>query len=433
MRICRMTNARRSLALVLTLSLVVGACADAPTSPTGSPASSPAISTPVDAQGAAAQGVALGLALAMGDVSIRKQVHAAMRASRLNEHKLVLQDLLNTAGGKKILSAAAARLNVTPASLQRTIANLPRLDFYAPFAAHRLNWRASSDVYVAVTFDGDAPTIVGYGTNGRTVTLSKDQGVPEVPLLILHPAEPTQTRTAPQANTPGDVIQELRDGKRGLQNTEVCEPYLKSPAAPSLVTQSLFGETGSGPMSVCEPGGGGNPPPPPPPTPGVYLNYMNIQEGDGWFGNSEIQIRSFAIRNFEGWHWEGTHYTSNSIVAELCPLGISYQNEVEEDRGYDFLVLLSAGVTNVANVTCDGQAAYYGIHIWEMDGGMNGGDDDFGWRIYASPPGCPEPWCAAVNTVNTHYLETFSLHEDARRRGWEVPQTKSGYLRIQYR
>ena len=80
--------------LALTLALGLGACADALTGtlePTAGASKSLAIATPSDAQT-----LAKGLALAMRDPSIRAQVHAAMRGSSFNEHKLVLQDFANT-------------------------------------------------------------------------------------------------------------------------------------------------------------------------------------------------------------------------------------------------------------------------------------------------------------------------------------------------
>ena len=38
-------------------------------------------------------------------------------------------------------------LKVTPASLQNSIADLPRLDFYALFETHRLSWKGTQSFY----------------------------------------------------------------------------------------------------------------------------------------------------------------------------------------------------------------------------------------------------------------------------------------------
>lgn len=380
----QMSNTRfRKLALVFTLSLVMGACADSPSSPTASPASL-AILTPLDAQN-----VAHGLALAMRDPSIRKQVQGAMRASLLNEHKLVLQDFLNTATGQEILSATAAALNLTPTSLQSTIAKLPRLDFYAPFEAHRLTWKAESDVYVAVTFDKNAPTITGFGTDGRTVTLRKDQGVPDIPLLILHPAEPTLTRNAPQANKPGDLIQDATDGA-------VASKYV--PQGPALLIACETDPT----ALVCDVGGGGGGGVGAP-APGVYINHFNIKADDGWFGNSEMRFRSYAIA---GWEFQpGPNGTSWYPFGHQCDKGIYSQDGVVTSDGYDGLFSISPTVTRGSFLSCDGLAAQYAIHITESDGDLNGNDDDYGWRIYAAgnyPSGTMyDP------VVNSFYAETF--------------------------
>jgi hypothetical protein len=114
-----LSSARVGLALTLTLGL--GACADALTGTIEPPAGasrSLAVATPSDAQS-----LARDLALAMRDPSIRRQVHRAMRASRFNEHKLVLQDLVKAPEGATLFSATT----------KSEIANLPALDFYLPF------------------------------------------------------------------------------------------------------------------------------------------------------------------------------------------------------------------------------------------------------------------------------------------------------------
>ena len=107
--------------LALTVAMGLGACDDAPTG-TIEPALHASISlrapTPSDAQT-----LARGLALAMRDPSIRGEVHSAMRASRFNEHKLVLQDLLNGPEGKKLLTAISAGLGQTPSSIKNAVAN----------------------------------------------------------------------------------------------------------------------------------------------------------------------------------------------------------------------------------------------------------------------------------------------------------------------
>jgi hypothetical protein len=82
----------------------------------------------------------------MRDPSIRGQVHSAMRASRFNEHKLVLQELVNKPEGQSLVSATSAGLGQSLNSIKTAIANLPALDFYLPFKAHRQTWKSTTDV-----------------------------------------------------------------------------------------------------------------------------------------------------------------------------------------------------------------------------------------------------------------------------------------------
>ncbi len=80
----------------------------------------------------AVQEVARAIALSFNDPLIRVQVRDAMRASVIDEHKLVLQSFLQTANGKAMLQAAARQSRVPVKSIESQIAVLPVLDFYMP-------------------------------------------------------------------------------------------------------------------------------------------------------------------------------------------------------------------------------------------------------------------------------------------------------------
>jgi hypothetical protein len=319
----------------------------------------------------------------MRDPSIRREVHGLMRASRFNEHKLVLQDLLNSPQGKTILSAASAGLGQPVSSIKNTIANLPALDFYLPFKTQRQSWKSTTDVYVATTFDPDAPAITAYGTNGQTLTLRKDQGVPAVALIILHPAEPKSTHDVSLASLAGDVVESPSESPAANSSVGL---------SPSRASFSILPGGGGG-------GGGGGGP-----APGTYINHFNIKQDDGWFGNSEMRFYSFAL---VGWEF---HQLNNGtwfpISQHSCPKGTYWQDGVVTSSGYDGLFPISPTVTRSTFVlTCDGLQAQYAIHIMEDDGGLNFDDDDFGWRIYANgyyPSGAMyDPY------VNSFYKETF--------------------------
>jgi hypothetical protein len=145
----------------------------------------------------------------------------------------------------------------------------------------------------------------------------------------------------------------------------------------------------------------------------TYINHFNVQEGDGWFGDSEMQFHSAALVGYHGFVGDHNQFL---VTDDSCPLGSYYRNGVVEDRGYDGLFLISPGVTNVSSVQCNSQAAYYGIHIIEIDGGANGENDDFGWRFYTTGP---YPFGATVGTVYSFYTNT-----------WD--SVRSAYLRIVY-
>jgi hypothetical protein len=338
-----------------------------------------AITTPSDAQA-----VARDLALAMRDPAIRRQVHRAMRASRFNEHKLVLQDVINTPDGANLFNAAD----------KRTIASLPALDFYLPFQSHRQSWKPKADVYVAVTFDPDASAITAYGTNGQTLTLRKPYGIPAVPLIILHPAEPKSTRSDLLAKSDEDLI----EGPTVTASSSI----MSSPVGPAFYI--LPGGGGGS-------GGGGT-------APGTYINHFNIKADDGLFGSSEMRFFSYAVA---GWQFvDGNNGTSHFLVANhICDKGLYSRDGVDNSGGYDGLWMISPTVTRNSFLSCDGVQAQYAIHIVEVDGDLNGNNDDYGWRFYAAggyPSGALyDPY------VNSFYAETFPPND----------YTRTAYLRIE--
>jgi hypothetical protein len=369
------SSARVGLALALALGL--GACADALTGtfePPADASKSLAIATPADAQT-----VARGLALAMRDPSIRAQVHAAMRGSSFNEHKLVLQDFANTPPGEHVLTAVAEALGQSLGSVESEVASLPALDFYLPFPTQRQSWRATADVYVATTFDKRAPSITAYGSNGQVLALRQADGVPAVPLIILHPAEPKTAHTTPLANGDGGLIE--------------------SPTRMSTPQGSFLVDCGD----ACGGTGGGGGTVVTGPAPGTYINHFNIKATDGWFGNSEMRFHSFAI---SAWQFQpGMNGTSWFLIGNKCDKGTYSQDNVVTSDGYDAVVSISPTVTRGLILSCAGLTAQYAIWITESDGGLLGDDDDYGWRIYA---GSVYPNGAMYDpVVNSFYAETF--------------------------
>lgn len=367
----------------LTVAVSVGACADSPTelvAPVRASGSS-ALSAPADAQT-----IAKGLALAMRNPSVRAQVHAAMRGSSSNEHKLVLQEFVNTTSGVKVLGAVAQALGQSLSATKSEVASLPALDFYLPFKPHRQTWKPSADVYVATTFDKRAPSITAYGTNGQVLQLRQADGVPAVPLIILHPAEPkTQSM-------PGNSATDLIENPTTLASTSLAQHNLIS-----------CGDT-------CSGGGGGGSS-----SPGTYITHFNIQASDGWFGDEEMRFQSYAIAG----HWWFEQFPNGSyhLFSDYsCEKGLYSQDGVKQYVGYYGPYLISPTVTRGSFLSCNGYPAIYAVHMYEVDGDI-GQNDDYGWRMYAAgyyPSG------TTYDVVYSFYANTFPP-EDAN---------KSAYFRI---
>lgn len=153
------------------------------------------------------------LAQAMRHPDVRADIRDAMRGSRITEHKLILQQYVASRRGARLMKAAAEAANTTVGELRAIVGRMPRMDFYMPFRSHRLTWRATQDVVLGVAMDVDATTLDAYTSLGDQVEVNGEEPVPEFAVLLIAPAERSSRRIRPQANTPGDVIQEYEDGE----------------------------------------------------------------------------------------------------------------------------------------------------------------------------------------------------------------------------
>jgi hypothetical protein len=160
---------------------------------------------------AADQQVARSIALALYDPGVRGQVRDAMRASLVDDHKLVLQEFVKTPRGKAMLQAAARRSGSPVAGIEAQIAVLPPLDFYMPIEAHRQSWRGTDDILVVATLTRKGP-FFGYATTGNAISLAGRTRDQLQPLFMLHPSEPAGLRVNAQPATQGAVIQDPNDG-----------------------------------------------------------------------------------------------------------------------------------------------------------------------------------------------------------------------------
>jgi hypothetical protein len=215
------------------------------------------------------QELAQALAAGLADPGVRVSLRNAMRFSPYNEHKLVLQEFVETGPGRLFLRSASRESGVPEARLRELIGALPALDFYAPVPEHRLAWRATSDVLLGLNLDTKDPTLNAYGAGGEQVFLHSGDGVPQHAVLILHPAEPKGLRPGADSTRPGETI---------------------SDSETEGVLLSLDGDDcgGGGDEMIApitcdtQPIGGGI-------SPHALLRFM-IHQGDGW-GGSEVKFR----------------------------------------------------------------------------------------------------------------------------------------------
>jgi hypothetical protein len=259
------------------------------------------------------QQLARSLALALQDPAVRERVRDAMRASLVDEHKLVLQTFVQTASGKALLQAASRKSGVSLKTIETQIAALPTLDFYMPIRAHRQSWQGTDNVAVVATLDRKGP-FVAYTTTGTAVSLAGKTRDQLAPFFILHPSEPAGRRVHPQAATSGSVIEDANDGQGSERITwipaggtpvtiDLADPNAQQELA--RLSASLAAErktSSSGDFTVtpdfctCEDcpwqEGCGPPPPPPQPTDTTRIAafVMEFCDDDACWTNDEIRI-----------------------------------------------------------------------------------------------------------------------------------------------
>jgi hypothetical protein len=259
--------------------------------------------------------VARGFALALASPQMRAMIRDAMRASELNEHKLVLQDFADTPEGRQLLAAAARELGVSDTRLVRIVKGLPEFDFYVPLAKHRREWRATSDVLVAATSDPENRYLDAYSTDGAAVRLDYEDGTPPRALLILHPGEKKWRRTLPHPSLSGKTIE---------------DPDERGPHGDGMPPHSV----GFSPDSV-------------------YIDEFGFGAGDGW-GDSELRFEASLRRN-----------------SQTIATGRYEQGNVEQGERYD----ITAPLIHVAPQAYSNDTLW--VELWEDD--CCGGDDYYGF------------------------------------------------------
>ncbi|HEX8904436.1 MAG TPA: hypothetical protein VF771_06325 [Longimicrobiaceae bacterium] len=181
-----------------------------------------------------AQVFARGLALALKEPSVRGLLIRAMRDSRFNEHKLVLQDFAGTPAGGQMVRAIAAANGVSEEVVRGWIGSLPPLDFYVPWAEHRQTWTGTADVVVASNLDPDQPLFTGYAPDGSATQFDARAGVPKPAVVYLHAAEPKGVRQ--QATTHNPNLATISDPDEPIYTVMTISP---TDPEPTLLTQPV--------------------------------------------------------------------------------------------------------------------------------------------------------------------------------------------------
>lgn len=150
---------------------------------------------------AAGEAFARALALSMNQPGLRATLHRAMRESRFNEHKLVLQAFAETPAGGRMMRGMAAANGVEEETVRAWIAQLPRMDFYVPFVEHRRAWAGSGDVVVGANMRIDETRFTGYAPDGSALQFDTRAGTPSPTVIFLHPAEPKAVRRPTRSTT----------------------------------------------------------------------------------------------------------------------------------------------------------------------------------------------------------------------------------------
>ena len=325
-----MVNRYAAVAL-MGVSMMAGGCSDAADPTLAAPREQPmvmSVSARREQAQATAEQFARTLAVALKEPGMRGVLHQAMKESRFNEHKLVLQSFLQTPAGGRMVRAMAEAGGVDEAAVLGWAAQLPEMDFYVPFPEHRRTWTGSSEVVVASNIDVDDPRFTAYRVDGSSKRLNSREGTPAETVVFLHPAEPKWT-VAPPARARKEFAT-LDDPSGGVSTMSSMEP---SGIEPNMSTSPVA--TYAGQLHL-------------------FANY----ESDG-VGGIELVVKHYAGKG-------GTRI-DEQVMDEGSTLtwdGFYYDDYTQPDRTMNF--------------------AQYGetwIKVWERDSGAEswvGGDDFWG-------------------------------------------------------
>ena len=193
-----------------TLGGLVTGCGNEP--PTA--ANLPARSSARTADWTAADRLARLFALGLRDSTARTGVRDALRASRVNEHRVSLQQFVGGADGVPLVAAAARAGGVSEVAVRALVASLPPADLLVPYTAHRRAWRATPDVVVGTLGARRDSLIPAYDSDGDQTIVNGNAPAAARTLVMIERAHGKDLRIDAQPpDRAGAVIQDADDGE----------------------------------------------------------------------------------------------------------------------------------------------------------------------------------------------------------------------------
>lgn len=271
------------------------------------------------------QRLAYALASALGNPVVRESVHQAMDASPYVEHKLVLQEFLESPAGAELQGALSNVLGGEP-MLTDLLGGFPDLDFYLPFDQHRETWEhADGNLWAVCEIDPDAKEVRAYHPDGSSRVLNSREQVRQAAIsavFSLHRAEAKFLRNAAAtAGTPG-MGADKDDWKTGISKIENyqsdggvtsgdCEFYFQTDG--EIYTSDEVSVQGP---AIIYDGGTVVKPGKKTISPSLKVNpdrasdsnhiYVKMMEDDGFFNGGDDYFGTFEVTG------EGTYETENT-------------------------------------------------------------------------------------------------------------------------
>lgn len=133
------------------------------------------------------------LAHGLTKASAREGLYAALQASPLVEHKVLLKQLLASDAGMLMLEAMGTVDGMQVSEVRALAEALPPLDVYLPHSQHRDTWQPHQPVAVAALLDRESQITAHVGD--RTLSIDRrSSDATSSAVLLLAPVEPKAVR-----------------------------------------------------------------------------------------------------------------------------------------------------------------------------------------------------------------------------------------------